>query len=734
MLLTFIVLAFGLTRCGDGSDKKSGGGECSNTAALPDVSSVSSQVVFTITEGINPCTVQGFVVGYQDDLKVSHAGGNSYFINNIPAGSHDIIITSQTDLGLLNIFQNAQNKGLRLGQQDFLSGVRKDKGELELPASGSITGVVKLANQSDHAGIQVYIPGTSYSAITDSNGSYSISSVPVGVNNLNFESAGYHRGQIEALTVDSGAVTTAPNIELILSTGAEGFIIIAGGAEAYDSRTVPITVGATADAVLMKISESDTFNNTPWTPIVSTTSYTFDTEGDKTLYVKFADANGLESSPFDDSINVDLFQRSDIKLLVTEKSFANYEIDINIPKNGSKMILSLYDDFRSTDWEDVRTPITLSLAEDYNLCGNKTLYIKFKDNDGVISESFSSAINVSCWNATSLIGAPSARTDHTAVWTGSKMIVWGGRGPSSILLNDGGIFNPSTNSWSSISTVDAPDARSNHLAVWTGSKMIVWGGNGGLVNGGIYDPIANTWTTISTANGPEGINGGQSAVWTGERMLVFGGSTNVGRSYNPSSDTWSMISSDNAPSAFQMHAAVWTGSKMIIWGGWNAGVRTATGAIYDPDEDSWTSMNTVGAPTAVAQLSATWMGSKMFVFGGHQDNDVYSGDVGLYTLDSDSWQIIDETSQVPGRCCYSAIWTGKKVVVWGGAQGQLESKGGLFNPTDNTWIPIPEYEKTPERRYYHTAVWSGSKIIYWGGQAGSQFEPTNTGGMLSVWP
>ena len=30
------------------------------------------------------------------------------------------------------------------------------------------------------------------------------------------------------------------------------------------------------------------------------------------------------------------------------------------------------------------------------------------------------------WTATSLTNAPSARYDHTAVWTGSEMIVWGG--------------------------------------------------------------------------------------------------------------------------------------------------------------------------------------------------------------------------------------------------------------------------------------------------------------------
>ena len=41
------------------------------------------------------------------------------------------------------------------------------------------------------------------------------------------------------------------------------------------------------------------------------------------------------------------------------------------------------------------------------------------------------------WTATSLTNAPAARADHTAVWTGSEMIVWGGYDGSSE-LNTGG--------------------------------------------------------------------------------------------------------------------------------------------------------------------------------------------------------------------------------------------------------------------------------------------------------
>ena len=80
------------------------------------------------------------------------------------------------------------------------------------------------------------------------------------------------------------------------------------------------------------------------------------------------------------------------------------------------------------------------------------------------------------WIPTSLTNAPAARRWHTAVWTGSEMIVWGGIGSNGSDLNTGGRYNPSTDSWTATSTASAPAARNRHTAVWTGSEMIVWGG------------------------------------------------------------------------------------------------------------------------------------------------------------------------------------------------------------------------------------------------------------------
>ena len=94
------------------------------------------------------------------------------------------------------------------------------------------------------------------------------------------------------------------------------------------------------------------------------------------------------------------------------------------------------------------------------------------------------------------------------------MIVWGGTAGGLNFLNTGGRYNPSTDSWTATSTTNAPAGRVYHTAVWTGSQMIVWGGYDSSTyfdTGGRYNPSTDSWTATSTTNAPaprEGLAGG----------------------------------------------------------------------------------------------------------------------------------------------------------------------------------------------------------------------------------
>src|SRR5206468_820041 len=183
-------------------------------------------------------------------------------------------------------------------------------------------------------------------------------------------------------------------------------------------------------------------------------------------------------------------------------------------------------------------------------------------------------------------------------------IVWGVYDGS--YLNTGGRYHPSTDSWTATNTTNAPEARALHTAVWTGSEMIVWGGagNGGYLNTlGVYNPSTDGWLATSTINAPSG-RCEHTAVWTGSEMIIWGGydgvtELNTGGIYNPSTGSWTATNTTNAPEPRALHTAVWDDlhNQMIIWGGWNgAPPDFNTGGRYNPSTDTWIATSPTNAP------------------------------------------------------------------------------------------------------------------------------------------
>jgi hypothetical protein len=103
---------------------------------------------------------------------------------------------------------------------------------------------------------------------------------------------------------------------------------------------------------------------------------------------------------------------------------------------------------------------------------------------------------------------------------------WGGADSGLNYINTGGRYNPSTDTWAATTTTNAPERRWYHTAVWTGTEMIIWGGYGYgnpyLITGGRYNPSVDSWTATSTIDPPLG-RGFHSAVWSGSGMIVWGG-------------------------------------------------------------------------------------------------------------------------------------------------------------------------------------------------------------------
>jgi hypothetical protein len=331
---------------------------------------------------------------------------------------------------------------------------------------------------------------------------------------------------------------------------------------------------------------------------------------------------------------------------------------------------------------------------------------------------------------------PSGRTGPTAVWTGSEVIVWGGSLIDSRFSNTGGRYSPSTDTWARTSTeANVPSGRYDHSAVWTGTEMIVWGGYdssyGPTLTGGRYDPSTDAWQPTSTGANVPSARTGHTAVWTGSEMIIWGGGSSTGGRYDPSTDAWRPTSTDaNVPSRRSGHTAVWTGSEMVVWGG--AGTNyydlLNTGGRYDPLTDSWKRIPSgIIAPAGRGGHSAVWTGAEMVIWGGVRmdSGNVFTplNDGGRYSPAADSWRPVAAGANVPApRSTHRAVWTGAEMIVWGGWSEAYLNTGGRYSPTTDSWVPTSAGPTAPAGREGYTAVWTGAEMVVWGGYAlGSYF-------------
>ncbi|MDH4163515.1 MAG: hypothetical protein OEW15_12605 [Nitrospirota bacterium] len=338
------------------------------------------------------------------------------------------------------------------------------------------------------------------------------------------------------------------------------------------------------------------------------------------------------------------------------------------------------------------------------------------------------------WKTTSTAGAPSARSRHGAVWTGSEMIVWGGW-DLSWGFNTGGRYDPVIDVWKPV-LGSPPPARYDMAMVWTGTEVIIWGGY--CVNlsttcdgGGRYNPTTDSWTGVATI-GAASPRYGLVSVWTGSHMLVWGGvysslsptvvppilvSSVTGSRYDPAANLWTAISTTNAPPSTYNASAVWTGTEMIVWGGsLNSTTTTSAGGRYNPATDLWTAASTTNAPASRARHTAVWTGTEMLVWGGQGDDGMPQTAGGRYDPATDIWTSMSATNQpVPRTDMLYSSWTGSEMIVWGGYDGSaVLNTGGKYNPAIDSWIPTSTLN-APAAVRGMTNVWTGSQMIIWGG-------------------
>ncbi len=361
------------------------------------------------------------------------------------------------------------------------------------------------------------------------------------------------------------------------------------------------------------------------------------------------------------------------------------------------------------------------------------------------------------WAPLSTTNAPSARYDHSAVWTGEHMIIWGGvTGPGQV-TNSGHMYDPATDSWSAISAVGAPEPRRGHAAVWTGSHMLVWGGygqNGYASDGAIYHPASDTWAPMATAGQPSPRTQFSAVLdYDHKYWIIWGGLFNAtplgsGSRYDITSNSWVSIPTVNAPSPRLSYAAAWVtplmpnvqNGAMVVYGGSNTSDWLNDGGMLDPVMLTWTPINMQtgpaqgGAPPqAPLQNSAAVVlgGASLLIWGGWDGGNYYNDGYYLFPNEKSGgvWYGLASNGAPSARSNMIVLNPGfTGMFIWGGCGGMACSTvfddGGLwtFGANGGSWQPIAsDPALTP--RLDAAAVSTGSEAIVWGGRMG-------TGGIL----
>lgn len=331
------------------------------------------------------------------------------------------------------------------------------------------------------------------------------------------------------------------------------------------------------------------------------------------------------------------------------------------------------------------------------------------------------------WHVARARHAPSPRTDAVVAGTRREVIVWGGKATRADgrgeRLGDGARLDPATGRWRPISTVNAPSPRTagGAASVWTGTRLIIWGGGTPrqppkpcapgescplIGDGAAYDPVADRWTPLPTVGAPTA-RWGSFAVARSDELVIWGGSQKTdGGVLDLRTNLWRPIppaSSEFGEARFARSYRVYLdGDHLVV-------VAPLMQAVeFDLGELRWTAVQghpppftgfrpefVVDDPSVMIHLSCPFAGGSI-----PTRECLQAGWIARVNPDVPRWEVARFPKEGAPRSLVGAatLWTGDRLIVWGGSELVSDPNGrtgceGVHRPCD----PVVPAKRVPLR-------------------------------------
>lgn len=284
---------------------------------------------------------------------------------------------------------------------------------------------------------------------------------------------------------------------------------------------------------------------------------------------------------------------------------------------------------------------------------------------------------------------PTARAGHTCATLGDVTFLFGGFDGTSRLRDLHAYHHPSTHGgngggqWTAeVEEDDCPPARSSHSAVFSHTQMIVFGGYDGaksLNDLQAYDSVTGDWKElVGRGKAPSPRFGHSAVVHQQDKMYIFGGYDGVDRNdlycFDFELMQWNavLVKQGTPPPPRQYHSAVVYEDEMYVFGGKNGTRHYHDLHAFHFGSQSWrvVTAESVVKPWPRAGHTAVAFGSLMVVFGGMNGKQNFN-DLSVYSIRTNRWTVVSIDGDVPAeRRAHSAvISSGGHLCIFGGSDG-----------------------------------------------------------------